>query len=63
VKAAAGQDKKVTLLVDVAYIDFAGDGVEYRKFMPKLENLPKNISLECFCGDFVAAKTLQKESY
>lgn len=43
VKAAAGQDKKVTLLVDVAYIDFAGDGVEYRKFMPKLENLPKNI--------------------
>jgi aromatic-amino-acid transaminase len=43
VKATAVGDKKVTLLVDVAYIDFAGDGTEYRKFMPKLEELPENI--------------------
>ena len=35
--------KKITLLVDVAYLDFAGDAEEYRKFMPKFENLPENI--------------------
>ena len=35
-------DRKVTLLVDVAYIDFAGDEKEYRKFMPLLENLNNN---------------------
>lgn len=35
--------KKITLLVDVAYIDFAGDADEYRSFYPKLENLPTNI--------------------
>lgn len=35
--------KKVTLLVDIAYIDFAGDGEAYRSFYPKLENLPTNI--------------------
>lgn len=35
--------KKITLLVDVAYLDFAGDAEEYRKFMPKLETLPPHI--------------------
>lgn len=36
-------DKKIALLVDVAYIDFAGDPDKYREFLPKLENLPANI--------------------
>ena len=35
--------KKITLLVDVAYIDFAGDEDEYRSFLPVLEELPENI--------------------
>ncbi|QAT42088.1 pyridoxal phosphate-dependent aminotransferase [Aminipila luticellarii] len=43
VKGTATPDKKVTLVVDVAYIDFAGDPDEYREFLPKLENLPSNI--------------------
>ena len=36
-------EKKITLLVDVAYIDFAGDEDEYRSFLPVLEELPKNV--------------------
>ena len=43
VKTACTGDRKVTILVDAAYIDFAGDADEYRKFMPKLEKLPDNI--------------------
>jgi len=43
VKAAATGDKKIAILVDAAYIDFAGDADECRKFLPKLENLPDNI--------------------
>lgn len=43
IKDIALKDKKVTLLVDVAYIDFAGDPDKYREFLPKLENLPTNI--------------------
>jgi aromatic-amino-acid transaminase len=35
--------KKIALLVDVAYIDFAGDEEEYRKFLPLLENLSENV--------------------
>ncbi|MEG1584010.1 MAG: aminotransferase class I/II-fold pyridoxal phosphate-dependent enzyme [Anaerovorax sp.] len=42
-EATADGKKKVTLLVDVAYIDFAGNGEKYRSFYPKLENLPTNI--------------------
>lgn len=42
-EATKDGNKKVTLLVDVAYIDFAGDAEEYRSFYPKLENLPTNI--------------------
>lgn len=36
-------EKPVTLLVDIAYIDFAGDKSEVRDFLPKLENLNDNI--------------------
>ena len=36
-------EKKITLLVDVAYIDFAGDEDEYRAFLPILEEMPENV--------------------
>lgn len=36
-------EKRVALLVDTAYIDFAGDEDEYRKFLPILETLPANV--------------------
>lgn len=36
-------DKKITLLVDTAYIDFAGDEEEYRSFLPILEEMPENV--------------------
>lgn len=36
-------DKSVALLVDVAYIDFAGDEEAYRAFLPLLEELPENV--------------------
>ncbi len=35
--------KAIALVVDAAYIDFAGDEEEYRRFLPKLENLPVNV--------------------
>lgn len=35
--------KKITLFVDIAYIDFAGDVEKYRSFYPKLDNLPTNL--------------------
>ncbi|MDD2190363.1 MAG: aminotransferase class I/II-fold pyridoxal phosphate-dependent enzyme [Eubacteriales bacterium] len=41
--AVADGKKKLTLLVDVAYLDYAGDEEEYRKFFPLLEGLPENI--------------------
>lgn len=34
---------KITLFVDIAYIDFAGDEEEYRSFFPILETLPKEV--------------------
>jgi len=37
------QDKKITLFVDTAYIDFAGDEEKYREFLPVLETLPDNV--------------------
>lgn len=37
------KDRKITLLVDVAYIDFAGDEDEYRFFLPILEDMPDNV--------------------
>ncbi len=41
-KKAAESGKKITLVVDVAYIEFAGNG-EQKKFFKKFENLPKNL--------------------
>ena len=40
-EAACG--KAIALLVDAAYIDFAGDEEEYRRFLPKLSGLPENV--------------------
>ena len=40
-EAACG--KAIALVVDAAYIDFAGDEDEYRKFLPKLSALPENV--------------------
>ena len=37
------EDKKVTLLVDVAYLDFAGEAEEYRAFLPVLDSMGENI--------------------
>jgi len=39
---AAG-DKKITLFIDAAYIDFAGDEEEARSFLPKLEKFSDNV--------------------
>jgi len=36
-------DKKVTLLIDAAYIDFAGDEDKYREFLPIVETAPANV--------------------
>lgn len=41
--AVDDNNKKITLLVDIAYMDFAGDAEEYRQFFPKLDGLPSNI--------------------
>jgi len=41
--AAKNKDKKITLLVDIAYLDFSGDADQYRAFFSKLENFPDNI--------------------
>lgn len=37
------ENKKVALVVDVAYIDFAGETEETRTFLPKLEELNENV--------------------
>lgn len=39
----ASADKKITLLVDAAYADFAGDEEESRSFLPLLENCAGNV--------------------
>ena len=36
-------DKRVTLFVDIAYIDFAGDEDKYRSFLPVLDSFPDNV--------------------
>lgn len=36
-------DKKIALLVDIAYLDFAGDGKTNRAFLKKLNGLPEHI--------------------
>ena len=43
VKKHAAAGKKIHLLVDIAYIDFAGEKHEARAFMQKFSNLPENI--------------------
>ena len=40
---AAKCGKAIALVVDAAYIDFAGDEEEYRRFLPKLSKLPENV--------------------
>lgn len=40
---AAECGKAIALVIDAAYIDFAGDEEEYRRFIPKLERLPENV--------------------
>ncbi len=42
-KKYAAQGKKMSILVDIAYIDYAGEKNETRKFMKKFGNLPDNI--------------------
>lgn len=42
-KKVAVPEKSITLFVDVAYMDFAGDGEEYRTFIPLLDGLQENI--------------------
>lgn len=42
-KEYAGKGKKVNLLVDIAYIDYAGERNECRRFMKQFSNLPENI--------------------
>ncbi|MEA4922824.1 MAG: aminotransferase class I/II-fold pyridoxal phosphate-dependent enzyme [Eubacteriaceae bacterium] len=39
----ASSDGRITLFVDAAYIDFAGDEEKYRSFLPKLEELGDNV--------------------
>jgi len=36
-------EKRIALLVDAAYIDYAGDEDKYREFFPILETLPANV--------------------
>lgn len=44
VKAAAkNESKRIVLLVDIAYLDYAGEKNECRKFMKKFGNLPDNV--------------------
>jgi aromatic-amino-acid transaminase len=42
-KATEDKTKQIVLLVDAAYIDFAGDAKKCRAFLPKLEGLPENL--------------------
>ena len=43
VKTHAANGKKLSILVDIAYIDFGGEKNATRKFMTKFSNLPENI--------------------
>lgn len=42
-KEEAKCGKPIALLIDAAYIDFAGDEDEYREFLPMLSALPENV--------------------
>ncbi len=41
--SAVPKDKKIGLVADTAYIDFAGDEDEARSFLPILEDVPENV--------------------
>lgn len=43
INQAAVEAESIVLLVDAAYIDFAGDEEAYRAFLPKLESVPENV--------------------
>lgn len=43
VLSAAEKEKKITLLADVAYLDFAGDEEEYRSFLHIVDDMPENV--------------------
>ena len=43
IKSHSINGKRISLLVDIAYIDFAGEKNTTRKFMSKFSNLPENI--------------------
>lgn len=46
---AEDSSKKLTLIVDVAYLEFAGDGDEQRRFFKKFSLLPENLMvIVCF---------------
>lgn len=45
VKAQAARGKKLTILVDIAYIDYAGEKNETRKFMKLFEGMPENVMI------------------
>ncbi|MDN5344159.1 MAG: hypothetical protein PWQ18_270 [Clostridia bacterium] len=40
---ARDQNKRIVILVDIAYLDYAGDQEEVRRFMPLFGQLPQNI--------------------
>ena len=42
-EAVKDPSKKIVILVDIAYLDFAGDANEYRTFMQKFSNLPETL--------------------
>lgn len=42
-KRCGADGKKITMLLDIAYIDFAGDSEKARQFLPKFGNMPDNI--------------------
>ena len=46
---SADKSKKITLIVDVAYLEFAGNGDKQRRFFKKFSNLPENLLvIVCF---------------
>lgn len=42
-KRCGKSGKKITMLLDIAYIDFSGDPVKAREFLPKFGHMPDNI--------------------
>lgn len=37
------KSKKITILADIAYMDFAGDEEKYRSFLPIIDDTPENV--------------------